>query len=112
MTYQRLNAYHVMWLFVMFDLPTTTKEERKRAARFRKQLEEDGFTMFQYSVYTRHCGSTEAVAVHMRRVRHAVPDDGRVSILTVTDKQYGDIVNIWGKIEAKKRPVQLTFDFF
>ena len=51
----RLNAYHIMWLFVFFDLPTTTKAERRNAAQFRKALEKDGFTMMQYSVYVRHC---------------------------------------------------------
>ena len=25
----RLNAYHIMWLFVFFDLPVVTKKERK-----------------------------------------------------------------------------------
>lgn len=44
-TENRLNAYHVMWLFVFFDLPTTTKKERKSATQFRKSLEKDGFTM-------------------------------------------------------------------
>ena len=37
----RLNAYHIMWLFVFFDLPTNTKKERKDAAQFRKALERD-----------------------------------------------------------------------
>ena len=32
----RLNAYHIMWLFVFFDLPVTTKKERREATRFRK----------------------------------------------------------------------------
>ncbi len=55
MTEIRLNAYHIMWLFVFFDLPVTTKIERKTAARFRKDLMKDGFTMMQFSVYIRHC---------------------------------------------------------
>ena len=41
----RLNAYHIMWLFVFFDLPVTTKKERKQAAQFRKELMKDGFAM-------------------------------------------------------------------
>lgn len=43
MTFNRLNAYHIMWLFVFFDLPVTTKKERHDAALFRKNLEKDGF---------------------------------------------------------------------
>ena len=27
MTEDRLNAYHIMWLFVFFDLPVTTKKD-------------------------------------------------------------------------------------
>lgn len=35
MTEDRLNAYHIMWLFVFFDLPVTTKKEMKAASLFR-----------------------------------------------------------------------------
>ena len=35
---ERLNAYRIMWVFVSFDLPTYTAEERKNAARVRKEL--------------------------------------------------------------------------
>lgn len=44
MTEDRLNAYHIMWLFVFFDLPVTTKKEMKAASLFRKNLEKDGFS--------------------------------------------------------------------
>ena len=93
----RLNAYHIMWLFVFFDLPVDTKKSRKAATRFRKDLLKDGFGMMQYSVYTRHCASKESSKVHLKRVRNMVPEKGQVSILQVTDKQYGEIVNYWGR---------------
>lgn len=108
-TEYRLNAYHIMWLFVLFDLPTTTKKERKHAAQFRKHLEKDGFSMMQYSVYVRHCPSKENRDVHISRVKSAVPEVGMVSIMAVTDKQYGDIINIWGRkqVASKETPSQL-----
>ncbi|MBR6363064.1 MAG: CRISPR-associated endonuclease Cas2 [Bacteroidales bacterium] len=109
MTEFRLNAYHIMWLFVFFDLPTTTKKERKHAAQFRKSLEKDGFKMMQYSVYIRHCPSKENRDVHINRVQSFIPDTGLVSILAVTDKQYGDIINVWGKksVARPEEPIQL-----
>lgn len=97
MSHIRLNAYHIMWLFVFFDLPVTTKKERKDATRFRKNLEKDGFTMMQYSVYMRHCASLESANVHIKRVRGFIPKKGQVSIMSITDKQYGNIINYWGK---------------
>ena len=54
MSYERLNAYHIMWLIVMFDLPVKLKKDQKAAAQFRKNLEKDGFVMHQYSVYKRY----------------------------------------------------------
>ena len=58
-----------MWLFVFFDLPTNTKKERRTAQQFRKKLLKDGFTMMQYSVYTRHCASFESATVHIKRIK-------------------------------------------
>ena len=100
-----------MWLFVFFDLPVTTKKTRKAATRFRKGLLQDGFSMMQYSVYTRHCASRESADVHKKRVKSMVPSQGHVSIMMVTDKQYGNIINFWGKkTEPMDRPPpQLEF---
>lgn len=86
-----------MWLFVFFDLPVQTKRERRIATQFRKNLLKDGFTMMQFSVYTRHCASKESADVHIKRVKSFVTGQGKVSILTTTDKQYSNIVNFWGR---------------
>ncbi len=102
MTLDRLNAYHIMWLFVFFDLPVTTKKERHDAALFRKNLEKDGFSMMQFSVYVRHCGSYESLDVHAKRVKSFVPRYGMVSILSVTDKQYSNIYNFRGEPKSTK----------
>lgn len=101
-----------MWLLVMFDLPTLTKTDRKVATKFRKELEKDGFAMHQFSVYIRYCASLESANVHIKRVRALVPERGMVSIVTITDKQYSGIVNIWGKVEKKCRPAPLQLEFF
>lgn len=112
MSYERLNAYHIMWLIVMFDLPVKLKKDQKAAAQFRKNLEKDGFVMHQYSVYMRYCGSLESVQVHVKRVRSFTPSQGHVTILSITDKQYSNIVNIWGEVEKKARPTPLQLEFF
>lgn len=110
-TQTALNGYAIMWLYVMFDLPVETKLQRKVAARFRKDLVKDGFVMHQFSVYIRHCASNEAATVHIGRLKHLVPDEGLVSILKVTDKQYGDTIQYVGKKRKPPpaTPVQLEF---
>ncbi|MBR1630307.1 MAG: CRISPR-associated endonuclease Cas2 [Paludibacteraceae bacterium] len=87
----RFSEYRIMWVLVLFDLPTETKRERKAYADFRKRLLADGFTMFQFSIYLRHCPSAENAEVHIRRVKQNLPEFGQVGILCITDKQFGKI---------------------
>ena len=107
--YSRINAYHVMWIFVFFDLPTNTQSLRKKYAKFRKELMGDGFNMLQFSVYTRHCPSRENADVHINRIQSMTPKQGHVSIMIITDKQYSGIINILGAAftPMKKAPGQL-----
>ena len=110
-TQSALNGYSIMWLYVMFDLPTETKAQRRYAARFRKDLLKDGFSMHQYSVYVRHCASNEAATVHTKRIKNMVPDEGLISVLKVTDKQFGDTVRFIGRKRQPppEQPMQLEF---
>lgn len=112
MTYTRLNAYRIMWLFVFFDLPVLTSKERKAAARFRKDIMKDGFTMMQFSVYIRHCPSGENADVHLKWVKKNIPEKGQISILRITDKQYGEIINYWGSKESPLAPSPQQLELF
>jgi len=108
----RLNAYRIMWLFVFFDLPTNTKKERKAASKFRTYLLNDGFTMMQFSVYIRHCASSESADVHQKRIERIVPEKGQISILRITDKQYGQIINFWGITTTPMTPAPQQLELF
>lgn len=96
-----------MWVLVFFDLPTETRAERKSATRFRKNLLDDGFGMFQFSIYIRFCPSRENAEVHTKRTKHALPKKGRVAVMQITDKQFGMIELFHGQKEAEvEQPVQ------
>ncbi len=110
--YTALTAYQIMWLYVFFDLPTNTKKQRHDAAKFRKNLLQDGFTMMQYSVYIRHCASKESLEVHLKRVKALIPPEGLVSALQVTDKQFGTMVNFIGKASKPPPEAPLQLEFF
>lgn len=105
----RFSAYRIMWVLVLFDLPTVTKKEKKIASTFRKKLVKDGFTMFQFSMYIRHCPSRENAAVHIKRVKKELPQNGHIGIVCITDKQFGDIEIYFGrkKTEPEKGAQQL-----
>jgi CRISPR-associated protein Cas2 len=101
-----------MWIMVLFDLPTETKKERKIASRFRKCLLKDGFNMFQFSAYLRHCPSKENAEVHMKRVKLELPPQGHIGILCITDKQFGEMELFCGTKPAEKKGGALQLELF
>lgn len=98
-----LSGYRMMWLYVMFDLPVGTRSERKAATKFRQFLLDHGFEMAQFSVYLRFAESKEAAEVHIGRIRESLPTKGKVHIVTITDKQYGNARIFTGR-KRERRP--------
>ena len=98
-----------MWVLVFFDLPTETKKDKRAYQLFRKQLQKDGFTMFQFSIYVRHCASMDNAEVHIKRVQIFLPEYGDVSVMYITDKQIDNIEVFTGSktVKIKSQPMQL-----
>jgi len=111
-TFERLNAYRVMWTLVMYDLPTETKRQRKLSAQFRKDLMKDGFSMFQFSTYVRHSASSENAEVHKQRVIKSLPEEGKVGILQITDKQFGQMEIFYGTKTQPKQNIPQQLELF
>lgn len=103
------NEYRTMWILTFFDMPVLTKEQRRNATLFRKDLVADGFSMAQLSVYVRSCPSRENAEVHKRRVIASLPPEGLVHILIITDKQFAGTQVFYGakQKEPPKAPKQL-----
>lgn len=110
--FDRLNAYRIMWVMIFFDLPTETKKDRKTYTLFRKKIMADGFQMFQFSMYIRHCSSRENMNVHVKRVKKILPAKGHIGILTITDKQFGAMEIYRGKEEVEKPPTVQQLELF
>jgi len=108
----QLNQYRILWILVFFDLPTETKKERKAAGNFRKKIMEDGFTMFQFSIYIRHCSSRENMEVHIKRIKKLLPETGHVGMLTVTDKQFGSMELFFGQKLSKRPDIPQQLEMF
>ena len=92
-----------MWLLVFFDLPVTEPAARRRAARFRKFLLDDGYTMLQWSVYARVCNGIENVDTHLSRLREALPPEGNIRSMQVTDQQYSRIQIMLGNASKDEK---------
>lgn len=108
----RLNQYRIMWVLVFFDLPTETKAERKIYSNFRKDILKDGFIMFQFSIYMRHCPSRENAEVHVKRVKKILPEKGHIGIMCITDKQFGEMEIYFGKKLKEKNVGSQQLEMF
>jgi len=98
-----------MWIMVMFDLPVVSAKERRIATKFRNFLVKEGFSMCQFSVYTRFCGPRERLESIAQHIDNQMAGNGIVSILRFIDKQFGDILTIENKSrrKSKENPDQL-----
>lgn len=100
-----------MRIIVFFDLPVTTKTQRKTATDFRKFLIQDGYYMVQYSVYARVCNGYDAIDKHIKRLKNVVPNNGSIRVLVITEKQYESMYVLTGNLLEEEKPVvmqQLT----
>ncbi len=89
-----------MRILVFFDLPVKTKAERRAATQFRNFLLNDGYHMIQISVYARVCSGVDAVSKHRARLKLHLPDNGSIRMLVITEKQYGAIEILLGKLST------------
>ena len=105
------SKYRMAWVMVFFDLPVGSSDERRDAAKFRKELLKDGYIMVQFSVYARPCGSADRVETQVRRLKSKIPPHGEVRGLIVSDAQWGRMIVMRSqkKNESEKMPEQMMF---
>lgn len=89
-----------MRMFVFFDLPVVTTENRRNYARFRKFLIKNGFIMIQESVYCKMVINQTAANTIMSNIKSNKPLDGIVQVLNVTEKQFEKMEFITGSFTS------------
>lgn len=101
-----------MWLMIMFDMPTDTKKARKKYRYLRNKLLKEGYMMMQFSIYIRSFHSYESALHGKKRVKDFVASNivkGSIRMLMFTDKQFGSMDIIIGRVtkNEKNAPKQL-----
>lgn len=94
-------SFREMRVFVMFDLPIGTAEERRAYTKFRKFLMKNGFIMMQWSIYSKLCLNSSAVKATYEKVKKSVPSKGIVQLMVVTEKQYASIEYLTGESSSE-----------
>ncbi len=90
-------SYRYMRLIVFFDLPTATSQDLKVYRKFRKSLIKLGFYMFQESVYVKMVLNANVGKSVTAKVEQLKPDRGLVQMISVTERQFQNIVTFTGE---------------
>ncbi len=91
-------------MFVIFDLPTLTKEQRKIYTTFRDNILKDGFIMVQFSVYSRFCRNDTEYLKMLRRIKVYAPRNiGNIRVFKVTEKQYQNMITFSGDLKSDEK---------
>lgn len=93
-------SYRFMRVFLFFDLPVTTLDNRRNYSRFRKYLIKNGFIMLQESVYCRIALNQNSAKMISDHVRKNKPPEGIVQLLSVTEKQFSKMEFITGEYKS------------
>ena len=89
-----------MRMILFFDLPSTTKKDVKEYSTFVKNLKKMGFVRMQESVFTKLALNPSSVNSCLLDLKKRLPQEGIVSVLTVTEKQFSSIEHLIGEIET------------
>lgn len=91
------SEFRKVWMLALFDLPMNTIKGRRDYVKFRKVLLNNGFIRLQFSVYARYCTGEDSSKAFRRRIRTALPPEGEVRLLHVTDHQFAKMEVFTGK---------------
>lgn len=89
-----------MRVLVLFDLPVTSKKDRKNYAKFHQFLIHDGYDMLQFSVYSRITQNHDDAKKHVERLSKHLPPKGSIRVLQITEKQYNSMQILVGERTA------------
>ena len=85
------TEFRWMRILVFYDLPMTSKANRRAYTLFHKFLLKEGYDMLQFSVYGKLCNGHKSVDKNIQRIKYNLPANGNIRIIKITEKQYANM---------------------
>nr|WP_232796230.1 CRISPR-associated endonuclease Cas2 [Staphylococcus canis] len=86
-----------MRLIIMFDLPVETSLEKRAYRKFIKFLTNEGYVRMQFSIYCKLIFNSMTLKHQVDKLKDAVPSDGLVQTLVVTENQFSNMEYLVGE---------------
>ena len=68
--------------------------------------------MFQFSIYVRNCASRENTKAHIERIKNILPEDGKICVITITERQFNEILLYEGNKKTPPMPNAIQLELF
>lgn len=91
------GVFRIMRLIVMFDLPMDSSADKRNYRKFRKFLITNGYSMMQYSVYSKIILNHSVLQFQKVKLRQHAPSNGFIDTLVITEKQYASMESLSGE---------------
>lgn len=85
-----------MVILICFDLPRDSKEKRKQATKFRKQLIKLGFSMKQFSIYERYAYNQVSIDNVLDALEYNIPKEGKIVLYSLPNEIHNEQLIILG----------------
>ena len=92
------SNFNTMRVILIYDLPSTTKEDVHFYSRFRKNILKLGYTQIQESIYVKVIQSKTISNQHIDKLRKILPPKGNIRAFVLTEKQYESAYILSGEI--------------
>ena len=86
--FRALASERGYWLIVMFDLSKRSRKKRQEAKIFVQNLKNEGFVALHQSTSAKYVFTRKAAILCAERVRKFFSENGKFTILRMTDKDF------------------------
>lgn len=83
-------------ILLIYDIPVSSKENRKKYQKFHKYIIHSGFLMLQESVYVKSMNTSESYSKLKSELKTLSPSNSNIRILKLTDKTFEKLEVIRG----------------
>ena len=96
------SNHNLMRAILMYDLPSTTKQDIIFYSKFRKNIIKLGYTQIQESIYVKVLQSKTLSNQHIEKLKKIIPPRGSIRIFVLTENQYSSAYILSGQISENE----------
>ncbi len=99
------NPREFMRILLMYDLPSISSFDHHQYSKFHRFIVKNGYDMINFSVYVKVTKSLFEANKQITYLKKNLPNQGNIRVLTLTNKQYENMLILQGEQTIKEKYV-------